>query len=171
MYNTQICNGMFLEARLKYAPLLLSQFPRLHPSWKKWTLRTRCTTTSGPIWGTLPRPRTLPSSSLNVVPNRTLINTNRRRQTNSKLSSCNRWAAVSWCYWGSGGSSIRESVNFSSVPRERCSLFLMLKWFPTLPAGSDQSGLRVWCIHCCHVLLLLSSLTLLLGTLCVTSLD
>lgn len=108
----------------------------------------RCTTTSGPIWGTLPRPRTLPSSSLNAVPNRTLINTNRHRQTNSKLSSSNRWAhtAVNWHYRGSGGS---------------CILFLKLKGFPTLPAGSEQWG----CSQCYHVLLLLLSLTLLLEPL------
>lgn len=46
----------------------------------------------------------------------------------------------------------------------------MLKWFPALPAGSDQSGLRVWRIYC-HVVFLLLSLTPLLGTSCITSLD
>lgn len=126
----------------------------------------RCTTTSGPIWGTLPRPRTLPSSSLNAVPNKTLINTNRHRQTNSNCSSSNRWAAVNGSYWGSGGSSRLENGDFYWVPRERCSLFVMYKQFPTFPAGS---GLRVTYPLLARCVLL--SLTLLLGTSCVTSLD
>lgn len=79
-------------------PCLSAQSRRLHPSWKKWNLRTRCTTMSGPTWGTLPRPKTLPSSFWNVVPNKTLTNRNQRNRTNSKHSSSNRWAVPRWSH-------------------------------------------------------------------------
>lgn len=83
---------LFLEASFTNI-LYMSpcQFLRLRPSWRKSTLHMRCMTMSGPTWGTLLRPRTLPSSSWNAVPNRTLTNKNRHRWINSKPSSSSRW--------------------------------------------------------------------------------
>lgn len=90
---------LVLEAKVPFVLHLCPyQFPRLHPSWRKWNLHMRCMTMSGPTLETPSRPRTLPSSSWSAVPNRTLTNRNRHR-TNSRPSSSSRWANPNKLYF------------------------------------------------------------------------